>query len=45
MPENKKMSEEMYVEPTVEVSGEVVDPLSPAVTQSPSITVCGCCLC
>jgi hypothetical protein len=44
MPENKKVSEEMYVEPTVEVSGEVVDPLS-ATPNSPSITICGCCLC
>lgn len=44
MPENKKVSEEMYVEPTVEVSGEVVDPLS-AASNSPTIVVCGCCLC
>lgn len=48
MPENKKMSEEMYVEPTVEISGELVDPLSATGNpqpQNPSITVCGCCFC
>jgi hypothetical protein len=44
MPENKKTSEEMYVEPTVEVSGEVVDPLA-ATSNSPSVTICGCCFC
>lgn len=44
MPENKKASEEMYVEPTVEVSGQVVDPLA-ANSSSPSVTICGCCFC
>ncbi len=44
MPENKKVSEELYIEPTVEVSGEVVDPLS-ASPSALSITICGCCLC
>jgi hypothetical protein len=45
MPENKKASEEMYVEPTVEVSGEVVDPLAAPGANSPSVTICGCCFC
>jgi len=40
----KENSEELYIEPTVEVSGTVVDPLS-ANPQQPSITICGCCFC
>jgi hypothetical protein len=46
MPTNKKVTEEVYVEPTVEVSGELVDPLSPSASvDDSSVTICGCCLC
>ena len=46
MPIDKKGTEELYVEPTVEVSGELVDPLSPSASAADSsVTICGCCLC